>query len=47
MTRSKVYNLRLSEEEWNRLKNYAESKEISPAEVLRDYVKRLPKTDGT
>ncbi len=47
MTRSKVYNLRLSEEEWKRLETYAKSKEVTPAEVLRDYIKRLPRTDGT
>ncbi len=43
MPREKVYNLRLSDEEWDRLQKYAEGKQISPAEVLRDYIKRLPK----
>jgi glycine betaine/choline ABC-type transport system substrate-binding protein len=42
MTRPKVYNLRLSDEEWEKLNAYAESKQVSPAEVLRDYIKRLP-----
>lgn len=43
MARTNVFNLRLSDEEMQRLKDYAESKQISPAEVLRDYIKRLPK----
>jgi hypothetical protein len=40
--------LRLSDEEFERLKDYAESKQVSPAQVLRDYIKRLPKpkTEG-
>ncbi|MBN3869270.1 MULTISPECIES: hypothetical protein [unclassified Nostoc] len=43
MNRPKVYNLRFSDEEWAKLKAYAESKQITPAEILRDYIKRLPK----
>lgn len=48
MSRDHVFNLRLSDEEIQRLKNYALSKQITPTEVLRDYIKRLPKikTDG-
>jgi hypothetical protein len=47
MARQNVFNLRLSDAEFQRLKDYAESKEVSPAEILRDYIKRLPrKTDG-
>ena len=42
MNRPKVYNLRFSDEEWARLKFYAESKQVTPAEILRDYIKRLP-----
>jgi hypothetical protein len=44
MARQNVFNLRLSDEEFQRLKDYAESKQVSPAEILRDYIKRLPKT---
>ncbi|MEH1909951.1 MAG: hypothetical protein V7L05_15290 [Nostoc sp.] len=44
MNRPKVYNLRFSDEEWAKLKAYAESKQITPAEILRDYIKRLPNT---
>ncbi len=40
---SHVFNLRLSNEEIKRLNSYAESKQVSPAEVLRDYIKRLPR----
>jgi hypothetical protein len=43
MARLNVFNLRLSDQELDDLKSYAESKQISPAEVLRDYIKRLPK----
>jgi hypothetical protein len=43
MARLNVFNLRLSDEELEKLKAYAEIKQISPAEVLRDYIKRLPK----
>lgn len=46
MTRSKIYNLRLTNEEWEKLTIYAEFKEINVAEVLRDYIKRLPKPQG-
>jgi hypothetical protein len=42
MARPNVFNLRLSDEEFQKLKVYAESKQVSPAEVLRDYIKRLP-----
>jgi hypothetical protein len=42
MTRPNVFNLRLSDEEFQKLKVYAEAKQVSPAEVLRDYIKRLP-----
>ncbi|NJR60867.1 MAG: DNA-binding protein [Cyanobacteria bacterium CRU_2_1] len=43
MARQNVFNLRLSDEEFQRLKDYAASKQVSPAEVLRDYIKRLPR----
>lgn len=43
MARQKVYNLRLSDEEWERLKSYADSKQVTPAEIIRDYIKRLPR----
>jgi hypothetical protein len=45
MARTNVFNLRLSDEELERLKRYAESKQVSPGEILRDYIKRLPKKD--
>jgi hypothetical protein len=40
--RPKVYQLRLSINEWEKLNQYAESKGISAAEILRDYIKGLP-----
>lgn len=42
MARSKIYNLRLTEEEWAKLTGHAEDEQITPAEMLRDYIKRLP-----
>ena len=42
MTRPNVFNIRLSDQELEKLKAYAEFKQVSPAEVLRDYIKRLP-----
>jgi predicted DNA-binding protein len=41
MNRPKTYNLRLSDEEWAKLKAKAEQKQITPAEVLRDFIKKL------
>ena len=47
MARDKLLRVRLSEEEFNWLRDYAESKDRQISEVIRDYIKRLPrKTDG-
>ena len=47
MARNKLLRVRLSEEEFNWLKDYAESKDRQISEVIRDYIKRLPRhTDG-
>lgn len=43
MAREKILRVRLSDEEWERLKSYASSKEYTLTEVIRDYIKRLPK----
>jgi len=43
MARNKIYNLRLTNEEWENLTNYAATKEFTVAEVLRDYIKGLSK----
>jgi hypothetical protein len=45
MNREKILRVRLSEEEWMRLEIYAQSKEHTISEVIRDYIKRLPKQD--
>ncbi|MEH2022790.1 hypothetical protein [Nostoc sp.] len=45
MNREKILRVRLSEEEWTRLEIYAESKQHTISEVIRDYIKRLPKQD--
>ena len=41
--RPRVYQLRLTDDEWEKLNFYAESKQISAAEVLRDYIRPLAK----
>jgi predicted DNA-binding protein len=47
MSRDKLLRVRLSEEEYERIKDYAESTNRQISEVIRDYIKRLPrKTDG-
>jgi hypothetical protein len=44
MTRPNVFKVRLSDEELQKLEAYAESKQLSAAEVVRDLIKRLPKS---
>ena len=46
MTREKSIKVRLTEEEFERINLYAKSKGFSVSEVIRDYIKRLPKTDS-
>lgn len=46
MTRPNVFNIKLSDEELERLKAYAESKQISAAEAIRQYISRLPNPKG-
>ncbi|MFH7028370.1 MAG: hypothetical protein ACHBN1_23980 [Heteroscytonema crispum UTEX LB 1556] len=43
MARDKILRVRLSEEEWEKLELYAQSKEYTISEVIRDYIKRLPR----
>ncbi|MCA2813489.1 MAG: ribbon-helix-helix protein, CopG family [Microcystis sp. M090S1] len=42
MTRATQINIRLTEEEMERLETYAKLKGYSKSEVIRDYIKRLP-----
>ncbi len=46
MARDKILRVRLSDEEWERLKDYAESKDYTLTEVIRDYIKRLPRNSS-
>jgi hypothetical protein len=47
MARDKLLRVRLSESEFKRLEEYAESTDRKISEVIRDYIKRLPrKPDG-
>ncbi len=41
MARSNVFQVRLTDEELQWLKDYAESKQLTAAEVLRQYVQTL------
>ncbi|WP_156481671.1 MULTISPECIES: ribbon-helix-helix protein, CopG family [unclassified Anabaena] len=43
MPREKTLRVRLSEEELERLKNYADDTNRMVSEVIRDYIKKLPK----
>jgi hypothetical protein len=45
MTRPKKIQFNVNEQEYQLLKVYAESKNLSMAEVLRDYIKSLPALD--
>jgi len=46
MVRNKVLRVRLFDEEWERLKSFARAKDYTLTEVIRDYIKRLPKKDS-
>ncbi|NJR58030.1 MAG: hypothetical protein HC769_03715 [Cyanobacteria bacterium CRU_2_1] len=43
MTREKWLRVRLSDEEYERLKDYAKSTDRQISEVIRNYIKRLPR----
>jgi hypothetical protein len=43
--RPRVYQLRLTEDEWQQLDSHAQLKQISAAEVLREFIKTLPRQD--
>jgi len=45
MAREKRLNIRVTDEEWDRLKAYADKKGLSMAEVIRFYISSLPSTD--
>jgi len=46
MARDKSIKIRLTEEEFEQINLYAKSKGFSVSEVIRDYIKRLPKMDS-
>ncbi|AFZ14025.1 CopG-like domain-containing DNA-binding domain [Crinalium epipsammum PCC 9333] len=46
MTREKSIKVRLTEEEFEQINLYAKTKDFSVSEVIRDYIKRLPKMDS-
>ena len=41
-TRDKIFQVRLSAEEQEKLKRFAESKGWSQAQAVRDWIRRLP-----
>lgn len=42
MVREKRLNIRVTDEEWDKLKAYADKKGLSMAEVIRFYISSLP-----
>ncbi|MGK7941035.1 MAG: ribbon-helix-helix protein, CopG family [Crocosphaera sp.] len=46
MSREEQLKVRLTKEEMTRLESYAKSKGYSKSEVIRDYIKRLPKSSS-
>jgi hypothetical protein len=44
MPRNKLLRVRLSDREFAKLKTFAEATDRQISEVIRDYIKRLPKT---
>jgi predicted DNA binding CopG/RHH family protein len=46
MTRDKSIKVRLTDDEFERIQFYAKYKGFSVSEVIRDYIKRLPKVDS-
>jgi Family of unknown function (DUF6290) len=45
MTRTKMLRVRLSDEEWKAIESYAAFKQYTISEVVRDYIKKLPRQD--
>jgi predicted DNA binding CopG/RHH family protein len=45
MDKEKRLQIRMSEEDYMRIETYARKKDISMAQVLREYIKRLPKPE--
>jgi predicted DNA binding CopG/RHH family protein len=45
MTREKRLNIRVTDEEWDKLKAYADKKGLSMAEVIRFYINSLSSAD--
>ncbi|ACK71545.1 CopG domain protein DNA-binding domain protein [Gloeothece citriformis PCC 7424] len=43
MTKEKSIRVRLSDKDFERLKKYAAKKDVSMSQIIRDYIKRLPK----
>lgn len=42
--RDKRFEVRLNDEEWAKLSSFAESRGLSMAECVRDWIKNLPST---
>ena len=40
--RSRRFDVRLNDQEWEKLRAFAESKDIAMAEAVRDWIKSLP-----
>ena len=47
MAREKSIKVRVTDEEMRKVKRYAQSKSISIAELIRDYIKQMPEVPRT
>lgn len=47
MARQKRFQVRLNDDEWLRLHEEANRRNVSMSEVIQDYIKRLPKPKRT
>jgi hypothetical protein len=45
MDKEKTLRVRLSEMDFNRLQDYARRKDIPMSQIIRDYIRRLPKEE--
>jgi predicted DNA binding CopG/RHH family protein len=43
MTKEKSIRVRLSDEDFERLKKYATKKDVPMSQIIRDYIRKLPK----
>jgi predicted DNA binding CopG/RHH family protein len=45
MIKEKSLRIRLSEEDFKRLQDYANHKDVPMSQIIRDYIRRLPRPE--